>query len=224
MSHCQAGAVRSTTPPRHALCWMPGWPRHPCRSLFQLLTRDEGMTSKKLVMHGSAGFALASSVSPKAHSSLGLRLSDYLCPPPCVGSTSARAPTPHCVITSGRPLPHPTHRSSAPLHTLSHTQIGQHVACNGGNAFSEYTLAKATSCTPVARATAEIVAVTLSGLTAIAALEVSRPAGHGSTSQEESGRGAGSWLGQLDPIGLPTGDVWAKVSDLSNDAGRSNAA
>ncbi|MEW5306466.1 MAG: hypothetical protein WDW36_008928 [Sanguina aurantia] len=50
-------------------------------------------------------------------------------------------------------------------------KIGQHVACNGGNAFSEYTLAKATSCTPVARATAEIVAVTLSGLTAIAALE-----------------------------------------------------
>lgn len=47
------------------------------------------------------------------------------------------------------------------------------MACNGGNAFSEYTLAKATSCTPVAKATAEIVAVTLSGLTAIAALEVS---------------------------------------------------
>jgi NADPH:quinone reductase-like Zn-dependent oxidoreductase len=50
-------------------------------------------------------------------------------------------------------------------------QVGQPVAFNGGAAFAEYTVAKAASCTPVAAPTAAATALTLSALTACAALE-----------------------------------------------------
>lgn len=51
-------------------------------------------------------------------------------------------------------------------------QVGQHVACGSSGAFAEYVIANAASCYPVREASAEAVGVSLSGLTAAAALEV----------------------------------------------------
>lgn len=58
------------------------------------------------------------------------------------------------------------------LVTRQPPQVGQPVACNGASAFTEYAVAKAAMCTPVAAASAEAVALVLSGVTACAALEV----------------------------------------------------
>lgn len=49
--------------------------------------------------------------------------------------------------------------------------VGQPVACNGAAAFAEYGLAPAHMLTPVQAATPEVVALTLSGVTAAASLE-----------------------------------------------------
>lgn len=49
--------------------------------------------------------------------------------------------------------------------------LGQAVACNGAAAFSEYGITQAAMCTPLQQATPEAVALTLSGMTAAAALE-----------------------------------------------------
>lgn len=48
--------------------------------------------------------------------------------------------------------------------------VGQAVACNGAAAFPEYGLTQAHMCTPVQQATPEVVALTLSGVTAAASL------------------------------------------------------
>jgi NADPH:quinone reductase-like Zn-dependent oxidoreductase len=49
--------------------------------------------------------------------------------------------------------------------------VGQAVACNGAAAFSEYGITQAHMCSPVQQATPEVVALTLSAVTAAAALE-----------------------------------------------------
>jgi NADPH:quinone reductase-like Zn-dependent oxidoreductase len=49
--------------------------------------------------------------------------------------------------------------------------VGQAVACNGAAAFSEYGVTQAHMCTPVEQATPEVVALTLSAVTAAASLE-----------------------------------------------------
>lgn len=55
--------------------------------------------------------------------------------------------------------------------------LGQPVAVNGASAFAEYAVAKATMCTPVPEASAAATAITLSGLTAAAALADRVPRG-----------------------------------------------
>ena len=50
--------------------------------------------------------------------------------------------------------------------------MGQPVVCNGAGGFGEYVTAKAASCHPVREASAEAVAVGLSGVTAAAAILV----------------------------------------------------
>ena len=51
-------------------------------------------------------------------------------------------------------------------------QVGQHVTVGSSGAFAEYVIAGVASCYPVQQASAEAVAVSLSGLTAAGALEV----------------------------------------------------
>eukprot|EP00884_Botryococcus_braunii_P020803 jgi/Botrbrau1/7406/Bobra.0112s0007.2 len=50
--------------------------------------------------------------------------------------------------------------------------VGQHVTTSGANTFAEYVIAAAESCWPIKEATPEAVAITLSGVTAAVALEV----------------------------------------------------
>lgn len=49
--------------------------------------------------------------------------------------------------------------------------VGQHVACNGAAAFAEYGLTQSHMVAPVQQASPEVVALTLSGVTAAASLE-----------------------------------------------------